>query len=117
MKLAVVGSRGFIDYAKLDAELQKIHQQQKISLSISGGAKGADSLAEDWAKKNEVPLQAILPDWKKYGRGAAVFRNKEIIAGCDMCVAFWDGKSRGTQNSINLAKAKGVKVKIVSYDL
>ena len=33
----------------------------------------------------------------------------------DALIAFWDGESRGTKNMIELAKKKGLKIRIVKY--
>ena len=113
MKLAVVGSRAFNDFALLTRELDSIHAQTPIELIVSGGAKGADSLAEEWARLNGVKTQIFLPDWKKHRRGAAFVRNRQIIAECERCLAFWDGTSKGTQNSIELAKGLGKKARVI----
>lgn len=115
MKLAVVGSRSFEDLEKLSLVLDEIHSKNKISLIISGGAAGADSLAEVWAKLNSIPVQIFLPDWKKHGKSAGFIRNRDIINSCDSCVAFWDGTSKGTLNSILLAKTRKIRLKIMLY--
>jgi predicted Rossmann fold nucleotide-binding protein DprA/Smf involved in DNA uptake len=108
MKLAVIGSRSFADAALLG----QILEDYKITKIISGGAKGADTLAEQWAKRNNVETEIYLPDWK-HGRAAGPIRNRSIIEACDECVAFWDGKSAGTRNSIDLCKKSGKPVNIV----
>lgn len=111
MKLAVVGSRAFCDEGKLEQILE--HYKGRVTLLVSGGAKGADSLAESWAVKNLISTKVFKPDWQKYGRGAGMVRNREIIENCDECIAFWDGKSKGTENSISLCKKFNKKVTIV----
>lgn len=104
MKLAVVGSRDFNDYDLLKTKLDQINERVKITLIISGGARGADSLAERWANEHKVETKIFYPDWDKYGKKAGFLRNEQIIKYCDAVVAFWDGKSKGTEHSINLAK-------------
>ena len=110
MKLAIIGSRTFDNYKLLKEELQPY--KDKITLVISGGAKGADSLGESWAKENNIPTQIFLPDWSK-GKGAGFERNKDIIKNCDVCIAFWDMKSRGTAHSIGLCKLQNKPYKII----
>lgn len=112
MKYAVIGSRSFCDYAVFEKELNKYD----ISEIISGGAKGTDQLAERYAHANSIPIHIFKPDWQQYGKGAGVIRNKEIINACDAVIAFWDGKSKGTQSSINFARNKGKPVFIFSVD-
>ena len=53
MKIGVVGSRDFDDYKKLEKELNKI---EGITEIVSGGAKGADTLAREFAEKNDIEL-------------------------------------------------------------
>ena len=114
MKVAVIGSRGFQDYGLLESKLMVY--LGKIECIISGGAKGADSLAEKWAKENEIPCTIIKPDWVKYGKGAGIKRNKQIIEICDQCLAFWDGKSNGTASAIKLAEQLKKPIHLILYN-
>jgi hypothetical protein len=112
MKVAVVGSRSFNDYEKLK---QTLDQTPDISRIISGGAKGADSLAEQWAREKGIETVVYKPDWAKYGRGAGVVRNRLIIEDCDYCIAFWDGESKGTKSSIDHCKKLNKRLLVVRY--
>lgn len=103
-RVAVIGSRTFDDYEQLQSALNSLHKEKPITHIVSGGAKGADSLGEKWSKENDIPFVIFIPDWKKYGRSAGIRRNKDIIDNSDIVVAFWDGESRGTKNSIDRAK-------------
>jgi predicted Rossmann fold nucleotide-binding protein DprA/Smf involved in DNA uptake len=111
MKIAVVGSRTFNDYDLLKKSLDNLYPN--ISLIISGGAKGAYSLAEKYAKDEGIPTQIFKPNWKKYGKAAGFVRNKDIIAASDMVIAFWDCVSHGTKNSIEHAYTMNKPVIIV----
>ena len=101
MKLAVVGSRTFNDYDLLKRSLEVIPNITEI---VSGGAKGADSLAEKWAFEHAINITIFKPDWEKEGLAAGFIRNKLIVDHCDKVIAFWDGKSKGTAHSISLAE-------------
>lgn len=79
MKLAIVGSREFENYDLFCAEVAKIQKKQKIDLIVSGGAKGADTLAKKFAALNQIPLMDFLPDYDRYGRGAPLQRNTLIV--------------------------------------
>ena len=116
MKLAVVGSRTFNDYDLLKNKLIQINERVPITLIISGGAHGADKLAEKWAAENKIETLIFLPDWKKYGKSAGFIRNKDIIQACDAVVAFWDGKSKGTKHMIQLAHKHGLQVRTFMYE-
>ena len=111
MKLAIVGSRDFNDYELLKKTLEPI--KKNVTLVVSGGAKGADSLGERWAKENNIPTQIFYPDWNKYGKSAGFKRNVEIVDNCDAVVAFQVNDSKGTQHTINIATDKGKKVKVI----
>jgi hypothetical protein len=99
MKLAVIGSRSLTNrdlvYKKLD-ELK-----DEVELLLSGGAKGADLLAQKWAEENNITTKIFKPEWEKFGKSAGILRNKMIIESCDYCIAFWDGVSKGTKSSID----------------
>lgn len=71
---------------------------------VSGGARGADTLAEKVARKLCKRPPVIFPaDWDKYGRGAGFKRNQQIVDACEQLIACWDGASRGTMHSVRLA--------------
>ena len=107
MKLAIVGSRG-INNIDIGTYIQEVPTE-----IISGGAKGVDTLAAEYAIRNNIKLTEFFPDYKKYGRCAPIIRNSHIVESCDKIIAFWDGKSRGTLNSINLAKKLGKQLQVV----
>ena len=115
MKLAIVGTRDFTDKDLFLREIEAIRSNHQIDTIISGGATGADSLAEIYAAENSIAIIIHRPEWSRYGRSAGPRRNALIVQDSDMMIAFWDGKSRGTLSSINLAKAKGIPLKIVRY--
>jgi len=100
MEIAIIGSRSFNNYDMACQVLDKMD----ISLVVSGGAQGADSLGERYANEHNIPTLIFKPDWQRYGRGAGIVRNRDIIAHCDHVVAFWDGESKGTENSLQQAK-------------
>lgn len=110
MKLAVVGSRGFRDEKKMSSHLAELAP----AMVISGGARGADAMAEAWARRNGVETQIFLPDHKKY-RHPYHHRNRLIAEACDKLVAFWDGHSTGTKYTIDYARRIGKPVEIVRY--
>jgi hypothetical protein len=115
MKLAIIGSRNFSDYESLKTVIQGIESLNKIDLIISGGAKGADTLAERYAKENSIPIQIFYPEWDKYGKPAGVIRNTRIVNESDMILAIWDGKSIGTKDTIIKARKQGKPVQLYYF--
>lgn len=120
MKVAVIGSRGFDDYAKVKDYLDRLNAKREIKLVVSGGAAGADALGEKWADDNGVDKLIFEAQWKdlshadarikvnrygeQYDANAGHRRNKDIVNAADVVLAFWDGVSPGTKNSIGYAR-------------
>ena len=107
MKIAIIGSRN------IKIENLGEYLPEKVSEIVSGGAKGVDSCAREYAEKNKIPLKEFLPDYRKYGRGAPLKRNMEIIEYADKVIAFWDGKSRGTKFVIDNCGKMGKEVNVI----
>jgi hypothetical protein len=106
MKLAIVGSRTFEDYPFFSFYAKKLCLYDVAEI-VSGGAKGADSLAKKFAAEWNFVYTEFPAEWNKYGKSAGFIRNQTIVDNCDMVLAFWDGVSRGTADTI--AKAKKAK--------
>ena len=114
MKLAIIGSRDYTNYEQL-CDVMRNHYglycgerdlwEYRVKEIISGGAKGADSLAARWAKEEGVKLTEHIPEWDRLGKGAGFVRNQTIIDQCDEVLCFWNGESRGTRDSIKKAHA------------
>jgi len=113
----VVGSRSFTDYDLLRRKLDFFLQNQQKVVIVSGGATGADSLAERYAEEKGYPLMVFKADWS-LGKGAGYIRNEKMhrfIAGFPKrgCAAFWDGQSKGTKQSFGLAERYKNPLKVV----
>ena len=104
LNVAVIGSRSFDDYGLLSRFIITRILPKRIRCIISGGAKGADSLAERFAEEYHCDFKVFHAEWRIYGSKAGYLRNHDIIKTCDMCFAFWDGTSRGTAHAIQLNK-------------
>ncbi len=117
IKIAIVGSRDFVNFEEFKEKIGPIFLELSgnIDCIISGGAKGTDSLAEEYAKVNKINTVIYRPDWKKYGRGAGIVRNKVIIENSDLVIAFLKNNSRGTSNSIKVAIE--LKKELIVFDL
>src|SRR3712207_1495871 len=109
MKTAVIGSRSFTDYALLQHTLDTYF----ITQIISGGAIGADQLAERYAKERNIPTLIFKPYYHKFGKSVPLIRNKQIVDTSELVIAFWDGESRGTAYTIRYAESLGRRVDII----
>ena len=112
LRVAVIGSRNFSNYKLLDAYLYEYFAPFKL---ISGGASGADSLAEEFARRRDLKKKIYKAKWQKYGKRAGFVRNEKIVKNCDVVVAFWDGESKGTKMTIDLARKIGLKVYVIMF--
>ena len=111
MKIAVIGSRSFNDYELMKSVLSGFD----IDSIISGGAVGADALGKRYSAENGIEIIEYLPEYDKYGRGAPLVRNKQIVNESDFVIAFWDGKSRGTKYTCDYAKKQGKQVNVIRF--
>lgn len=109
MRVAIIGSRNCKDLALIDI-LHKIPEE--CSVILSGGATGADQLAQRAAQELKLPFLKILPDYEKNGKRAPLIRNEMIVEKSDIVIAFWDYISRGTAATIAYCIEKRVPVKI-----
>lgn len=119
IRVIVAGGRDFTDYRLLCNTLNNLLSDKLKQVTIiSGTAKGADSLGERFAKFNNVKLKQFPADWS-IGKRAGYIRNEQMAKyaaqGKGVLIAFWDNKSKGTKNMINIAKNYGLEVHIINY--
>jgi hypothetical protein len=113
MRWIIAGGRDFADYDTLKRIAGKVIRPGDTI--ISGGAKGADSLGEEFAERNSLEVERYPAEWDKYGKSAGYRRNHRMSLIADGCVAFWDGHSRGTKNMIEQAHAARLLTVVCYY--
>lgn len=106
MKVAIVGSR------KLQIDDFSAYLPKNVEQIISGGAKGIDTCAAEYAKAHGIDLVEILPDYAGFGRAAPLRRNEVIVDLADLVLIFWDGSSRGTKHVIACCEKSGKQFQI-----
>ena len=111
MKVLACGGRDFEDRKTVYDYLDALHSKQSISELIEGGARGADTLAGEWADERGIQRRTFEANWKKYRAAAGPIRNKQMLdeGKPDLVVAFPGGK--GTANMIGQAREAGVEVR------
>lgn len=107
MKVAVIGSRG------LHVDHLGDYLPEGVTEIVSGGARGVDACAKDYALRHGLKLTEFLPEYEKYGRGAPLRRNIAIIEYADLVLAFWDGISQGTKFVIDNCKKRNIPVVVL----
>lgn len=97
-RVLVCGGRDFEDRAALYAALDRLHGQRCFTLLIAGGARGADTMGEHWARDRGVRTRIFMARWAIEGRAAGPIRNARMLreGRPDLIVAFPGGK--GTAN-------------------
>ena len=106
MRVAVIGSRG------LYVEDLGSYRPEGTTEIVSGGARGVDASAREYAFRHGLKLTEFLPEYSRYGRGAPLRRNIAIIESADLVLAFWDGRSKGTKHVIDNCKKRNIPVQI-----
>ena len=122
MKVIVAGGRDFNDYKLLKETLDNFQQEYgNITEVVSGTAKGADKLGEQYANENNISIKRFVPDWEGLGKKAGHVRNKKMGDYAKehngMLVAFWDKQSKGTKGMIDYSTKIGLKSVVVYYDV
>ena len=114
MKIVIAGSRNFHDYQLLCQTLAP--ERPCITQVLTGGARGADQLSFRWALKHHIRSRCFAADWERFGKTAGVRRNHQMAQAGDMLLAFWDGRSAGTQHMISCMQQLGKPVVVIRVE-
>lgn len=106
MKTIIAGGRNFIP-SKVHTEWLNTFIDDTTEV-VSGGAVGADSYGERWAKYRHIPVKIFSAMWDVYGKIAGYKRNKQMAKYADRCLLFPGGK--GTAHMKKLALEYGLEV-------
>jgi hypothetical protein len=112
MRVLVCGSRDITQGKALEKVLSLLHSQLKFSVVIEGECRGADTIAREWAEKNNISVEKYPADWKRYKYAAGPIRNQQMIdeGKPALVIAFYLNKatSKGTANMVKLATKAGL---------
>lgn len=111
MKVAIVGSRDYADVAAVRAYIRALPSGTVV---VSGGASGVDTVALQEARRCKLGTHVFDADWAQYGKRAGAMRNQQIVDAADRVVAFWDGVSKGTKITIDMAKRAGKPLEVIT---
>lgn len=118
----VAGSRTYNNFSQMKNYMDFLLQNKEDVLIISGGANGADSLAERYAEESpKCSLIVMNAEWELYGKAAGYIRNEKMHKTAAHfkdrgCVLFWNGVSKGTKQNIALARKYNTPIKIYRFD-
>ena len=126
IRIIIAGGRKFNDYEMLKRTMlkfiRKLHDHidfNKIEI-ISGNANGTDKLGEKFAREYNYNLSVMPAQWDLHGRSAGYIRNKEMLVYAkevdhSVLIAFWDGRSKGTKNMIDISRKSLDSIEVVFY--
>jgi len=117
MRIIIAGGRDFkdLDYLTDKVALTVSNLDQDDIQIISGAARGADRMGELFAIDHKYPIRQFRANWELHGKSAGYKRNVQMAEYADALIAFWDGQSKGTGHMIDIARSKGLKVRVYSY--
>ena len=108
MKLLIAGSRSITDF-----DLSP-YIPEDTDLIITGGAAGVDRLAEEYADRCKISKLILRPNYARYGRGAPVRRNRDMVEIADLVLVVWDGSSRGSRHTVAYAEEIGKPLTVIN---
>ena len=116
-RVIVAGTKSFADYGLMKEKLDEYFKDGAEPVEIvSGHAEGADMLGERYAAERGLSCRVFPAEWQKYGRKAGVLRNSQMLdyasESIPEVVAFWNGTSSGTFDTIKKACKSGIPCKV-----
>lgn len=80
---------------------------------VHGAARGADRIAGQEAQKAGLRVEEHPANWDLHGKAAGLLRNERMAQlGADLCIAFWDGSSKGTLDMMERAAKYGIPIEV-----
>ena len=107
MRVAITGGREFRNQARVDEVLDALHTATPVDILIHGDARGADTLAADWARRRHIPIDPYPAKWDDLDGPGAVIRRHARGAG------FYNAAA-GTQRNVRML-LKGVPHLVVVF--
>lgn len=129
IRIIIAGGR---DFNNFDLMCNSVNSIRKNILSVkykdavrtcivSGKAKGADTLGEEYGLKEGLLVYEFPADWVGLGKRAGFIRNETMgnfaieDDNYGVLIAFWDGQSKGTKHMIDYAYKCNLEVFIINY--
>lgn len=114
-RILITGSRDWQDRDTLNEALadvvRLIPAHQDIAI-VHGAARGADTMADQWARVYGATVEAHPANWAKHGRKAGPIRNAVMVStGADICLAFIKNGSAGATYTARLAEVARIPVR------
>jgi phage FluMu gp28-like protein len=119
VRVLVCGSRDWEDFRVIQNRLRDLADSigqrwlYEKQILMHGDAAGADTIAARAARMMGFDIEAYPANWKRHGRAAGPIRNRVMLdREPDVVLAFQRNGSRGTQDTINEARKRGIPVEV-----
>ena len=109
----IYGSRTWTDREAIELVVFGL---ERDTIIVHGGARGADSLADEAAILWGLTRRVYLADWLKHGRAAGPIRNQTMIDKEQPTYAYgfrMPGESRGTDDMTRRLEVAGIPHEVV----
>lgn len=108
--ILVTGGRNYANRAQLHQYLYQVHNETPIDILVHGNARGADTMADDWAEAKGIQRAICPAAWDRFDAAIAGHRRNRFMLelGPTLVVAFPGGA--GTNNMVTQAQHKGVRL-------
>lgn len=142
-KIAFLGSRTWKDTQRIALQINACYAEHGKFVLLSGGAEGANTIAEQVGKEFGIPVASFRPvkindecygvhEWRMHRGQAKIvpneitwadwqsacnYRSTLIAERCDEAWIYWDGYSRGTRFEIELIEAGGKYANVIDLKL
>lgn len=111
--VCICGSRNF---PHMDTVREIVRALPRDLLIIVGGAPGVDKVAEEEARALGFEIKVFPALWGTYGKRAGAIRNRQMVEAADRVIAFWDGQSKGTKITIDIATAMNKPLYLIEIE-
>lgn len=119
-KVIIAGSREFDNYDMLKEKCDKIlsrkvNEGEEIVI-VSGTARGADTLGENYAEERGYKIERYPANWDKYGKKAGYLRNKKMAEVSNACIVFLSSKAenKGSKMMISIATEEKLLIRVIT---
>lgn len=114
-RVVIAGSRDFDDYDLLKKICGNYLGTYKKIEIVSGCDRGADRLGEKYAREMGYKTKRFPAEWDRWGRSAGYRRNIQMAEYADAVIVFWDGKSKGTKQMMDVTRSLDKALEVVKY--
>lgn len=121
IKIVIAGSRTIDNYNMLLEIMKRDIFDLCLGCKViilSGGARGVDQNAKQFALKNNLVYNEYKPIYEnQHDKRAPLRRNEDMARDGDMLVCIWDGTSTGSFHMVNAMKKLGKPVYLYNLSL